>query len=143
MDVHSKEIRSYNMSKVKNKATKPEEYVRKFLFKLGFRYRKNVKNLPGCPDIVLPRYKTIIFVNGCFWHVHENCSKFSWPANNHAFWESKLIGNKKRDSKNIQKLVSLGWKVITVWECELRPKVREERLEHLVAEIRKETTNNN
>ncbi len=128
MDVHSKEIRSYNMSKVKNKGTKPEECVRKFLFSKGFRYRKNIKSLPGCPDIVMAKYKTVIFVNGCFWHVHEGCPKFSWPLNNKDFWREKLTNNKKRDLKNITELKSQGWRVIIIWECELKPFIKEKRL---------------
>ena len=101
MDVHTKETRSYNMSQIKNKNTKPEELVRKDLFRRGLRYRKNVKKLPGCPDIVLTRYRTVVFVNGCFWHVHEGCKYFKWPQNNKEFWETKLSGNKKRDFDNI------------------------------------------
>lgn len=90
MDVHSKEVRSYNMSCIKGKGTKPEEMVRKYLFSQGFRYRKNDKRLPGTPDIVLPKYKTVIFVNGCFWHGHE-CKYFVWPKNNAEFWKAKSL----------------------------------------------------
>lgn len=104
MDVHTKETRSYNMSQIKNKNTKPEEIVRKYLFNRGLRYRKNVKKLPGCPDIVLPRYGVVIFVNGCFWHVHDGCKYFKWPQNNKEFWEAKLSNNKKRDVENIGEL---------------------------------------
>ena len=105
MDVHTKETRSYNMSRIRNKNTKPEELVRKYLFSRGLRYRKNVNKLPGCPDIVLPKYKTVIFVNGCFWHVHEGCRYFKWPENNKEFWENKLLGNKRRDTIKIQELI--------------------------------------
>ena len=93
MDVHDKPTRSYNMSQIKGKNTKPEEIVRKYLFAQGFRYRKNDKRLPGSPDIVLPKYKTVIFVNGCFWHGHEGCKCFVWPKNNAEFWKKK-IGDK-------------------------------------------------
>ena len=93
MDVHSKEIRSYNMSRIKSKNTKPEEIVRKFLFSKGFRYRKNDKSLFGHPDIVLPKYKTVIFVNGCFWHGHEDCKYFVWPKSNEEFWKKKIGSN--------------------------------------------------
>ena len=135
MDVHTKEIRSYNMSQIKNKNTKPEELVRKDLFRRGLRYRKNVKKLPGCPDIVLSRYRTVIFVNGCFWHAHEGCKYFKWPHNNKDFWETKLSGNKKRDIDNISALERLGWNVIVVWECELKKQFNAERLNRLYTEI--------
>lgn len=119
-DVHSPETRSYNMSRIKGKNTKPEERVRKYLFSRGFRYRKNVNNLPGKPDIVLPKYRTCIFVNGCFWHKHEGCKYFVWPKNNAEFWEKKINGNAERDLRQHQELQDLGWKVIVVWECELK-----------------------
>ncbi|WP_314724271.1 very short patch repair endonuclease [Enterocloster bolteae] len=135
MDVHTKETRSYNMSQIKNKNTKPEELVRKDLFRRGLRYRKNVKKLPGCPDIVLTRYRAVVFVNGCFWHVHEGCKYFKWPLNNKEFWETKLSGNKKRDIDNICELERLGWKVIVVWECELKKQFKAERLDKLYTEI--------
>lgn len=135
MDVHTKETRSYNMSQIKNKNTKPEELVRKDLFRRGLRYRKNVKKLPGCPDIVLTRYRAVVFVNGCFWHVHEGCMYFKWPQSNKEFWETKLSGNKKRDIDNICKLERLGWKVIVVWECELKKQFKAERLDKLYTEI--------
>jgi DNA mismatch endonuclease (patch repair protein) len=135
MDVHTKDIRSYNMSQIKNKNTKPEVMVRTFLFSKGFRYRKNFRKLPGCPDIVLPKYKTVVFINGCFWHVHENCRNFVWPSSNVEFWQGKLGRNKQRDEDNLGKLTSLGWKVIVIWECELKKALREERLEKLLNEI--------
>lgn len=135
MDNHSKEVRSYNMSKIKSKDTKPEEIVRKYLFSKGFRYRKNVKTLPGSPDIVLPKYKTVIMVNGCFWHIHEGCPKFVWPKSNVDYWTEKLTINKLRDIENIEALEALGWKVIIVWECELNKKTREKRLSLLSKQI--------
>lgn len=135
MDVHSKEVRSYNMSKVKSKNTQSEEIVRKFLFSKGFRYRKNVKTLPGSPDIVLPKYKKVIFVNGCFWHVHEDCKLFSWPSTNIDFWKNKLMTNVERDKQNTKLLNEMGWKVIVVWGCELKNNVRKDRLNLLVHQI--------
>ena len=99
-DVHSSEVRSYNMSRIRNKDTKPEELVRKYLFSKGFRYIKNDARLPGKPDIVLPKYKTVIFVNGCFWHKHEGCRYFVWPKNNAEFWKEKIEKNATRDERN-------------------------------------------
>ena len=120
MDVHDKKTRSYNMSRIKGKNTKPEEIVRKYLFSKGFRYRKNDKRLPGTPDIVLPKYKTVIFVNGCFWHGHEDCRYFVWPKDNADFWKKKIESNIMRDIRNNKELVDRGWKVITIWECEIK-----------------------
>lgn len=117
---HTKEIRSYNMSRIRSKNTKPEEMVRKYLFSQGFRYRKNDTRLPGNPDIVLPKYKTVIFVNGCFWHKHENCKYFVWPKTNEDFWRTKISANVSRDQENIKLLSELGWNVIVIWECELK-----------------------
>ena len=136
MDVHSKETRSYNMSQIRSKNTKPEEIVRKYLFSLGFRYRKNDKRYPGTPDIVLPKYKTVIFVNGCFWHGHSGCKYFVIPKSNTEFWQSKITTNIARDDEKIAQLLSLNWNVITVWECELKPKQRTETLTRLVQQIR-------
>ena len=130
-DIKSKEARSYNMSRIKGKDTKPEETVRKYLFSQGFRYRKNDKRLPGSPDIVLPKYKTVIFVNGCFWHKHEGCKYFVWPRNNADFWKKKIESNVMRDIKNYQQLKDLGWKVFVIWECELKRDCRAETLEQI------------
>lgn len=135
MDVHDKETRSYNMSCIKGKNTKPEEMVRKFLFSKGFRYRKNDKRLPGSPDIVLPKYKTVIFVNGCFWHGHEGCKYFVWPKSNEEFWKNKIKTNIERDNKKIEQLEELGWKVIIVWECELKKDVFLTSMEKLLNDI--------
>ena len=134
-DNHTKEIRSMNMSHIRSTNSKPEEIVRKYLFSKGFRYRKNVKKLPGCPDVVLPKYQTVIFVNGCFWHKH-NCPRFVWPSSNQDYWQPKILRNVERDQLNHQKLEALGWKVIVVWECELKKIVRDTRLAALEAEIR-------
>lgn len=134
-DNHTKEIRSMNMSHIRSTNSKPEEIMRKYLFSKGFRYRKNVKKLPGCPDIVLPKYKTAIFVNGCFWHKHD-CPRFVWPSSNQDYWRPKILRNVERDQLMRQELEALGWKVIVVWECELKKKVRDTRLAELEAEIR-------
>ena len=136
MDVHDKETRSFNMSRIRGSDTKPEEAVRKYLFSCGFRYRKNDKRLPGTPDIVLPRYKTAIFVNGCFWHMHTGCKYFVWPRNNAEFWKEKLEKNAARDERDNQILRQNGWRVITVWECELKPASRASRLQKLIMEIK-------
>ena len=130
-DVHSPEKRSYNMSRIHCKDTKPEELVRKYLFSQGFRYRKNDARLPGKPDIVLPKYKTVIFVNGCFWHGHEGCKYFRMPKTNTEFWERKISRNKERDREEQKKLARMGWHCITVWECELKGERREKTLESL------------
>ena len=135
MDVHSKEVRSYNMSCIKGKGTKPEEMVRKYLFSQGFRYRKNDKRLPGTPDIVLTKYKTVIFVNGCFWHGHEGCKYFVWPKNNAEFWKAKILQNIERDKRDFERLENAGWKVIVVWECQLKKARSFESLEGLKRKI--------
>lgn len=140
MDVHDEKIRSYNMSRIKGKGTKPEEAVRKYLFSQGFRYRKNDKSLPGKPDIVLPKYRTVIFVNGCFWHKHEGCRYFVWPRSNPEFWKEKIEGTVERDRKKTAELLAAGWRVLVIWECELKPAVREETLRHLCSEIRNFST---
>ncbi|MBK6264388.1 DNA mismatch endonuclease Vsr [Marivirga sp. S37H4] len=119
-DVHEPAIRSYNMSQIKGKDTKPEILVRKFLHKHGFRFRLHSKNLSGKPDIVLPKYKTVIFVNGCFWHGHENCKYFKLPKTRTEWWEEKINGTVLRDQKNYGILEKEGWKIITIWECELK-----------------------
>lgn len=122
-DVHDKATRSYNMSRIRNKDTKPEILVRKFLFANGFRYRLNEKKLPGKPDIVLPKYKTVIFVNGCFWHGHENCKYFKLPATRTEWWKDKIEGNIKNDIKKHNQLRETGYKVLVVWECEVKNKL--------------------
>ena len=134
-DVHSPEIRSYNMSQIKGKGSKSEELVRKYLFSKGFRYRKNYAHLPGKPDIVLPKYKTAIFVNGCFWHKHEGCKYFVWPKNNAEFWKKKIEFNVERDAHNYEDLAQLGWKVLIVWECELKKNVAKRTLNRIVQSL--------
>lgn len=135
MDRHSTEIRSYNMSMIKSTGTKPEEMVRKYLFSKGLRYRKNVKTLPGKPDIVLRKYKTVVFVNGCFWHGHKGCRFFVMPKSNIEFWTEKISKNIARDKVTNIELENLGWNVITVWECDLKKDKRENTLEYLYYNI--------
>lgn len=135
MDKHSKEVRSYNMSRIRSKDTKPEETVRKYLFSKGLRYRKNVKGMPGCPDILFPKYKTAVFINGCFWHMHDGCRKFVMPSSNSEYWEAKLNRNKQRDCENYTQLGEMGWRVVVVWECELKRDTADERLKKLINEI--------
>lgn len=135
-DNHSKEVRSMNMSHIRSTNSKPEEIVRKYLFAHGFRYRKNVKTLPGCPDIVLPKYHTVIFVNGCFWHKHD-CPRFVWPSSNQDYWEPKILRNVERDQRNTEKLKSLGWQVVTVWECELKKNIQEQTLARIAKDLSK------
>ncbi len=118
--------RSENMSRVKNKDTKPEVYLRKLLWHEGFRYRINYKDLPGRPDIYIPKYKAAIFVNGCFWHMHEGCKLSSIPKTNYDFWKTKFEGNVERDKKNYKDLESMGVKVIIVWGCEIKDMLKNE-----------------
>lgn len=113
------------MARIRSKNTKPEIMVRKYLFARGFRYRKNVRRLPGTPDIVLRKYRTVIFVNGCFWHGHEGCRYSHLPKSNMEFWRNKIERNKKRDLRERVELRRMGWHVIQVWECQLKPKERE------------------
>lgn len=131
-DIVSPETRSRMMSGIRGKNTKPEIKVRKSLHRLGFRYRLHDKSLPGKPDLVLPKYKTVIFVNGCFWHGHE-CGLFKWPKSNTEFWKEKITGNRLRDEKNLEHLDKLGWNVITVWECSLRGAPEEEIVDYMQA----------
>jgi DNA mismatch endonuclease (patch repair protein) len=119
-DVHSVETRSYNMSRIRSRNTKPEMLVRKFLFSHGFRYRLHDKKLPGKPDIVLPRYKSIIFIHGCFWHGHAGCRYFVVPKTRTDWWLNKINTNQTKDEEAQTKLQAAGWKILTVWECELK-----------------------
>lgn len=142
-DIFNSEKRSKIMAAVRSKNTKPEEVVRKYLFSKGFRYRKNDKRYPGTPDIVLPKYKTIIFINGCFWH-HHGCKKSMIPKSRSEFWEIKFKKNVARDSENVRKLKDLGWRVITIWECEISKKTdRDLRLQKLCDEIKNSTADYN
>ena len=136
MDRVSKEKRSDIMSRVRSKNTKPEEMVRKYLFSHGFRYRKNDGRYPGHPDIVLPKYKTVVFVHGCFWHRHPGCSRATTPSTNQEYWLKKFERNIERDRKERQQLEDMGWHVIVVWECEISNRQkREKRLSALIEEI--------
>ena len=124
------------MSRIAGKDTKPEELVRKYLFSKGFRYRKNVRKLPGTPDLVLPKYRAVIFVNGCFWHGHEGCKYFVWPKNNAEFWRQKIETNISRDQRKEAQLRDMGWNVMIVWECELHPSKKQATLERLKSQLR-------
>ena len=139
-DNHTRDVRSKNMSHIRSTNTKPELAVRKYLFSRGFRYRKNVKTLPGCPDIVLPKYKTVIFINGCFWHKHD-CPRFVWPTSNIQYWQPKILKNVERDQENHKKLQDDGWSVIVVWECQLKKAVFKETMEGLERSILAGTKN--
>jgi DNA mismatch endonuclease (patch repair protein) len=133
-DVHDKKTRSYNMSRIRSKGTKPEMLVRKYLFSKGFRFRLNVKNLPGKPDIVLAKYKTAIFIHGCFWHGHQNCKYFVVPKTRAEWWIDKITHNKILDVENLAKLKAKGWNVLVIFECELM----KDKIESTLSEI---TTN--
>lgn len=119
MDIWSKEKRSEVMSRIRSKNTRPERVVRSLLFRMGYRFRLHRKDLPGSPDIVLAKYQAVIFVHGCFWHVHTGCKSSTIPKTDRIKWETKLIGNAERDKKRIRELRQLGWKVLVIWECQL------------------------
>ena len=134
-DVHNKATRSFNMSQIKGKNTKPEMLVRKFLFANGFRYRLHEPKLPGKPDIVLPKYKTVIFVNGCFWHGHKGCSYFVLPKTRTEWWLQKIKGTMTRDKAAEVALNVMGWRIMTIWTCELKKSNIEGSLMSLVNKI--------
>jgi DNA mismatch endonuclease (patch repair protein) len=134
-DIFTKKRRSEIMALISSKETKPEVLVRSFLFNKGFRFRKNVKKLPGKPDIVLAKYKTVVFVHGCFWHAHTNCNKATKPKSNIDFWEKKIGDNVERDKKVTQELQKLNWQVIEVWECELKKTVFEKTMFKIIEKI--------
>ncbi len=138
MRYETKEHRSYVMSRISSKGTRPETLVRKGLFRKGFRYRLNVKELPGCPDIVLPKYHTAIFVHGCFWHGHKGCKSYSIPKTNTEFWTAKVARNQQRDQEVWRQLEAKGWYVIIVWECELK----KAKFEDTVCRVQKEIIKN-
>lgn len=135
MDKLSAEQRHKNMAAIRGKDTKPEMIVRKGLWKRGFRYRLNSPKLPGHPDLVLRKYRTCVFVNGCFWHGHEGCCRI--PNTNREFWVAKIRRNQERDIEEQKRLAEMGWHCITVWECELKPKVREQTLKSLAFTLNK------
>ncbi|WP_214071826.1 very short patch repair endonuclease [Mucilaginibacter sp. dw_454] len=134
-DVHSKETRSYNMSRIRGKNTKPEILVRKFLFSKGFRYRLHDKKLPGKPDIILPKYKAVIFINGCFWHGHQDCKYFTVPKSHTEWWLNKISRNQENDLISNSLLSAKNYRVITVWECQLKKNLMEETLQNLIATL--------
>ena len=134
-DVHTKAARSFNMSQIKGKDTKPELLVRKFLHSHGMRYRLHAKQLPGTPDIVLAKYNTVVFVDGCFWHAHEGCKKFIIPKSRTDYWQKRIGRNVANDHIYRTHLAARGWRVLTVWECDLRPDKRSATLERLAEDI--------
>ena len=131
-DVHEPHIRSYNMSQIKGKDTKPELRVRSFLHANGFRYRLHDKNLPGTPDLVLKKYETVIFINGCFWHGHKDCKYFVVPKTRTDWWQNKINTTKLKDAHNHNALIQEGWKVLEIWECQLKPDKRKETLNRMI-----------
>jgi DNA mismatch endonuclease (patch repair protein) len=137
-DTLSEKERSVRMSKIRSTDTKPEIIVRKYLFSKGFRYSLHKRKLPGNPDLVLKKHGVIIYVNGCFWHGHEDCKTWRIPLSKQEFWVEKITKNRARDLRNLDKIRELGWKPIIVWECEIKNiKLRSERLAKLVKEIGK------
>lgn len=135
-DVHEPEVRSYNMSRIRSKNTKPEVTVRKYLHSKGLRFRIHAKELPGKPDIVLPKYKTIVLINGCFWHGHKDCKYFQRPKTRPEFWKLKIQTNKEKDTINHKLLTQIGWKAIVLWTCELKPDKLNFTLSNLLEKIR-------
>jgi DNA mismatch endonuclease (patch repair protein) len=134
-DVHSKEQRSYNMSRIRSTNTKPELLVRKFLFAHGYRYRLHDKRLPGKPDIVMPKHHTIIFVHGCFWHGHAHCKYYVVPKTRTDWWLNKINRNIANDNKAVKALKKDGWKIITLWECDLKPALVDNTLKTLFKKL--------
>lgn len=130
-DVHDKATRSYNMSRIKSKDTKPEMIVRKYLHAQGFRYKLHDKTLPGKPDIVLPKYKTVIFVHGCFWHGHKNCKYFVVPKTRTDWWLNKINRNRINDHKAVISLRKDGWKILTIYECQLQSQKKDNTLNNI------------
>jgi DNA mismatch endonuclease (patch repair protein) len=136
-DVHDRKTRSFNMSRIRSKDTKPEILVRKFLFGKGFRYKLHYKSLPGKPDLVFPKYKTVVFIHGCFWHGHEGCKYFVIPKTRRKWWIEKINRNKQLDVEHIRELRQMGWEVLTIFECRLRPKNRDKTLNQLAMKLDK------
>lgn len=135
-DVHSKKVRSYNMSRIRSKNTKPEILVRQFLHANGLRFRIHDKKLPGKPDIVLRKYRTVVFINGCFWHGHQSCNKFQIPKTRTKYWSNKIYGNIEKDFLALKSLNDQDWTVITIWTCELKAEKKERTLHQLVSQIK-------
>lgn len=136
-DVHDKETRSYNMSRIKGQNTKPEILVRKFLFSHGYRYKLHDKTLPGKPDIVLPKYKTVIFVHGCFWHGHDGCRYYVVPKSRTEWWLEKINRNITNDIKNRKALTAQKWSIIEIWECDLKKDKIDTTLSQLLTLLQK------
>ena len=134
-DVHDKATRSYNMSQIRSRNTKPEMVVRKFLHAQGFRYKLHDKKLPGKPDIVLPKYKTVIFVHGCFWHGHKNCRYFVVPKTRTQWWLNKINSNKANDTKAVKALRKEGWRIINLWECGLKKVKMENTIDKVLQKL--------
>jgi DNA mismatch endonuclease (patch repair protein) len=135
-DVHEPDIRSYNMSQIHGKDTKPELMVRKHLHSQGFRFRLHDAKLPGKPDVLLKKYDSIIFIHGCFWHGHEGCRYFKIPGTRAEWWSAKIERNIQRDKDSVKKLQELGWTVFVIWECDLKPKQRSNTLETLTLNLK-------
>lgn len=140
-DVHDRKTRSYNMSRILAENTKPEIIVRKFLFSQGFRYKLHDKTLPGKPDIVLPKYRIAILVHGCFWHGHEGCAYFVVPKTRTDWWLDKINSNKERDDRNLKDLLNRNIRILTIFECQLRPKKRERTLTNLLLSLKQSPPN--
>lgn len=135
-DVLTREQRHLNMSRIRSRDTGIEVKVRKELFKRGFRFRKNVRSLPGTPDIVLAKYRTVVFVHGCYWHRHSGCQYATIPSTRREFWEKKFEDNVRRDQECINELISLGWQVIVLWECELNKKQFEMTINEMITKLK-------
>lgn len=136
-DVHSKAVRSYNMSRIRAKDTKPEMYVRKFLFANGYRYKLHDRRLPGKPDIVLPKHGVAVFVHGCFWHGHDLCKYYVVPKTRTEWWLNKINRNKELDAQNSRLLAQANWRVVTIFECQLKPDSVEKTFDKLLKELGK------
>ncbi len=136
-DVHDIATRSYNMSRIKGRDTKPEMLVRKYLYAKGIRYRLHNKSLPGKPDLTFTNYNTVIFINGCFWHGHTGCKYFVMPKTRTGWWQKKIDETQKRDSKAMKELKELGWNSIVIWECELKPRIIDKTLESILLMLSK------
>ena len=134
-DVLNPQQRHRCMSHIRSKATKPEMLVRRWLWAHGYRYRLNVKSVPGKPDIVMRKYRTAIFVNGCFWHGHEGCKQFVLPKTNTEFWQNKIEANQSRDQKNYDILINAGWQVIVLWQCKLTKQELEQTMQSVAVAL--------
>jgi len=135
VDVHNRQVRSFNMSQIKSKDTKPEMIIRRFLHSNGFRYRLYERKIVGCPDMVLPKFKTLIFINGCFWHGHIGCKYFVIPKTRTQWWLEKINKTRLRDDQTKSILLNENWNIITIWECELKNDKRKNTLNSLMAKI--------